>query len=311
MRLFCFFFAVSAVVLTACSTATILDNTQKREDYFIIWAHSDIQPRDNEERKQYETAVKDVSDNIGRIDSAIVAGDIIQGATGSDADGDFQWFLSARVKAPVASWYEISGNHDARFQSSYDKNIKKPLHYAVRYGSLLMIFLSDEDGRTSGTEISDDAFNWWKGLVEKNRSSDIMTITHTNLDGIGFRYALLKYRNIDRSERFLEVLKKEKVDVWLSAHTHSPSKLNVNEILPKNNRYRTLFLNIASIRKDFFFSQVESRFLIFKKGSNVLTIRTRYHDRESFVWRREFDIELSHPFIWDGSAPEFIPYKKP
>jgi Calcineurin-like phosphoesterase len=311
MRSICFFLTVSAVVMTACSTASIIDNKQKREEHFIIWAHSDIQFRNDEEKKQYEAAVNDVAVNIGHVEAAIVGGDIIQGATGSDPDADFQWFLSARSKAPVTYWYEISGNHDARFQSSYDKNIKKPLHYAVRFGSLLMIFLSDEDGRTSGTEISDDAFNWWKDLVEKNRSSSIMTVTHTNLDGIGFKYALLKYRNIDRSERFLEVLKKEKVDMWLSGHTHSPSKLNVNEILPHNNKYHTLFLNVASIRKDFFFSQVESRFLIFKKGSNLLTIRTRYHDRETFVAFREFTIELSHPFVWNGQAPEFIPYRHP
>jgi hypothetical protein len=311
MRSICFFFTAAAVVLTACSTATIIDNKQKREDYFIVWAHSDLQPRDVTERKQYETAVNDVAVNIGPVDAAIVAGDIIQGATGTDPDPDFQWFLAARAKAPVTYWYEISGNHDARFQSSYDKNIKKPLHYAVRFGSLLMIFLSDEDGRTSGTEISDDAFNWWKDLVEKNQSSSIMTITHTNLDNVGFKYEIIRYRNIDRSERFLEVLQKSKVDVWISAHTHSPSKLGVNEILPQNNKYHILFLNVASIRKDFFFSQVESRFLLFRKGSNVLTVRTRYHDRESFQWMREFDIELSHPFVWDGKAPEFIPYKKP
>jgi hypothetical protein len=311
MRSICFFFAAAAVILTACSTASIIDNKQKRDEYFLVWAHSDIQFRNDEEKKQYEAAVQDVAVNIGHVEAAIVGGDIIQGATGTDPDPDFKWFLAARAKAPVTYWYEISGNHDARFQQSYDRFINKPLHYAVRFGSLLMIFLSDEDGRTSGTEISDDAFNWWKDLVEKNSSSSIMTITHTNLDGIGFKFAIMKYRNIDRSERFLEVLKKAKVDVWLSGHTHSPSKLGMNEILPQNNQYHTLFLNIASIRKDFFFSQVESRFLIFKQGSNILTIRTRYHDRETFAGMRDFTIELSRPFVWNGKAPEFIPFKKP
>jgi predicted phosphohydrolase len=275
----------------------------------VLWAHSDIQARNDAEKKQYECAVGDVAKNIGTLDAVILAGDIIQGSPSGDADSDFLWFNSVRSKIVTRGWYEISGNHDARFQETYDRYIKKPLHYSVRMGNLLMIFMSDEDGRTSGTEISDRAFLWWKNLVESNRDKIIMTVTHTNLDHAGFRFAVMPYRNIGGSKRFEEVLEKERVDIWLSAHTHSPSKLNMNEVLPVKSGKKTFFLNVASIRKDFFFSEVESRFLLFKKGSDILTVKTRYHEDEKFIDYRELSIKLSHPFEWDGSDPVMIPFK--
>jgi predicted phosphohydrolase len=302
-----------AIILAFSSCATVplpfAEKPSERGQTVVIWAHSDIQPRDAEEKTQYECAIDDVRRNIGYIDAAIVAGDIVQAASSGDADADFAWFNRVRAAASVGRWYEISGNHDARMQPAYDRAIKKPLHYAEKMGNLLMIFMSDENGQTSGTEISDKAFNWWRDLVECNQDKIIMTVTHTNLDHAGFRFALLPYRNIYGSKRFEDVLKKYRVDVWLSAHTHTPSKLNMNEVLPGTYGNNTLFLNVASIRRDFFFSNVESRMLLFTKGSPTLTVKTRYHDSETYIDMREFSIRLSHPFEWDGSEPEMIPFK--
>ena len=37
-------------------------------EYLIIWAHSDIQPRDLSERKYYESAIADINNNFQKID---------------------------------------------------------------------------------------------------------------------------------------------------------------------------------------------------------------------------------------------------
>ena len=296
--------ALSFLAILLCGCATIpLTYSEKgpRQDTVVIWAHSDIQARDAKERRQYETATDDVAKNIGYVDAAILAGDIVQGGSSGDIDDDYRWFEKTRERAPVARWYEISGNHDSRFPDKYTQYIKKPLHYAVRMGNLLMIFLSDEDGKTSGSEISDRAFEWWKDLVIKNQDKIIMTVTHTNLDNAGFQYAFLPYRNVIGSRRFEAVLEKYRVDIWISAHTHSPSKLGMNEILPGRNGSRTFFLNVASIREDFKISEVESRFLLFTRGSRTLTVKTRYHESHSFVDSRELSITLPVAFEWDGA----------
>ena len=42
------------------------------DDYFIIWAHSDIQPREVSEREYYEKAIDDINRNVPNIKIALV-----------------------------------------------------------------------------------------------------------------------------------------------------------------------------------------------------------------------------------------------
>ncbi|HEY1405654.1 MAG TPA: metallophosphoesterase, partial [Spirochaetota bacterium] len=250
---------------------------------------------------------KDVRENLPPIDIAIVAGDIVQVGSVDRSPEDYEWFLSVRKTVNVGSWFEVAGNHDARNLQNYLKNIGKPLHYAVEVGNILMIFLSDENGETSGTEVSDGAFEWWKNLVIDNQDKIIVTVTHSHLADVGFPYAVVKYRNVVHSERYEDVLRKYRVDLWLCGHTHAPSSLGYNEIISKE--YKTLFINIAAMRKDYSISHVESRLCIFTKDSDQLLVLDRYHDKGIFEPARTINYTLSHPALWNDKLTRMIPYE--
>ena len=45
---------------------------------FIIWSHSDIQPKQEKQLVNFSRVIDDISSNIGDIDIAITAGDIVE-----------------------------------------------------------------------------------------------------------------------------------------------------------------------------------------------------------------------------------------
>jgi len=110
------------------------------------------------------------------------------------------------------------------------------------------------------------------------------------------------------SERFTEVLKKQRVDYWLFGHTHVPSTLK-----GKNRKINSLggthFINIAAIREDYFLSFAESKFFYFTPGSDVLTIKTRNHRKNKFMSSIEIREKMKTAFVYDGSVPEFIEFR--
>lgn len=267
--------------------------------YSRIWAFSDIQPRTEKEREDFENLVSDAQKSFPQIDVGIIAGDIVQRGNNEVSIVDYEWFFKERAKLSVNNWFEIAGNHDARNIKNYKKYTGKNLDYAVLMGNILMIFLSDESGATSGSEVSDPIFAWWKELVISNQDKNIFTITHSHLAKVGFPYAFVKYRNVDRSERFTEVIKKYHVDLWLCGHSHVPSSLGMNEFVSKESG--TLFVNIASVRTDYPFSHPESRLILLKKDSNILVMLTRYHDKQKFMSERTVEYKMNHPFEWDGT----------
>lgn len=276
-------------------------------DDLVIWAFGDIQPRNQKERDMFELAASDVA-SMKNIDGSLCVGDIIQNKTGEDPAEAFDWFYKAYKKTGIKDIYEIAGNHDARNIESYLKATGKPLHYALQYGNLLIILLSDEKN-SSGSDISDGAFLWWKNLVETNRDKNIITMTHSHLGGSGFIYNLVSYRNVQGSERFTEVLAKEKVELWLCGHTHIPSFLGLSkrQISSLND---TVFMNIASIREDYIFSDAESRFITLKKGSDEMTVQIRNHRQKKFKGLLEQTIKLKAKFEYDGKGPVMIVYKE-
>jgi len=276
-------------------------------DDLVIWAFGDIQPRNQRERGFFELAVEDVA-SMKNIDASLCVGDIVQHGTGQSSMTTFDWFYEVYKKTGIKDIYEIAGNHDARNIESYLKATNKPLHYALQYGNLLIILMSDEKD-SSGSDISDGAFLWWKNLIETNRDKNIITMTHSHLGGSGFVYNIISYRNVQGSERFTEVLKKEKVELWLCGHTHIPSffGLSKRQISSLND---TVFMNIASIREDFVFSDAESRFITLKKGSDEMTVQIRNHRQKEFKGILEQTIKLKAKFEYDGKGPVMIVYKE-
>lgn len=274
---------------------------------FVIWAFGDIQPRNEVDRSFFELTAEDVS-LMKNIDAALCVGDIVQNKTGENSAESFKWFYNVYNRTGIKDLFEIAGNHEARDIDSYLKASGKPLHYSVQYGNLLIILLSDEKD-SSGSDISDGAFKWWKNLVETNRDKNIITMTHSHLEGSGFIYNLISYRNVQGSERFTEVLKKEKVELWLCGHTHIPSFLGLSkrQISSLND---TVFMNVASIREDFFFSDAESRFITLKKGSDEMTVQIRNHRQKKFKGLLEQTIKLKVKFEYDGKGPVVTGYKE-
>jgi hypothetical protein len=267
---------------------------------FTIWAHSDIQPENNDDRKYYELALDDVKNNFPPVSMAIVAGDIVQGEKSKNT---FLWYLEVRKKVNIPYWYEIAGNHDARNFANYFHYVRKPLCYAVKQGNVAIIFLSDEVN-SSPTEISDTTFEWWKKLVTENQDKTIITVTHAYLKKSALFGHSFYRSNILKSERFVRVLKQSRVDLWLAGHTSAPD-IGSNKMNVLKELHNIMFLNISSIRSDMGID-VSSRLIIFEQGSDIMTIKTRNHEEKKFPKDRVYRIKLRAPFKNTTSKPEIL-----
>ncbi len=305
MRIFFFHLAVTVVFAVFSSVKISIagtppgNNTVKNRDSYIIWAHSDIQPKNRWERNYYKIAIEDIRKNLPPVDMALLAGDIIQRR--KDAEDDYRWFIKIRRSASIPYWFEIAGNHDARSFAHYFRFIRKPLYYSVYAGNLLIICLSDEVNN-SPTEISEEAFQWWKDEVIKNQNRmNIITVTHAALPESGLLFSGIYRSKILGSKRFTGVLKKYRVDLWLSGHTSSPPGMGYNENFVKelNN---TLFINISGIRKELGMN-VCSRILFFKEKSNEMIIKMRDHNKRKFIKEREIRLKMLFPFRFASRKP--------
>jgi hypothetical protein len=146
--------------------------------------------------------------------------------------------------------------------------------------------MSDET-KSSATDISDETFNWWRGLVANNQDKIIITVTHAPLEGSGIPFSTFSRRQIKDSKRFTDVLKKYRVDIWLSAHIHIPQWFpnDINRIEKYNG---IIFINVAGIRTEALgFKQSESRVITFICGSNKILVRSRNHTEGE--WNKDLD----------------------
>ncbi len=264
---------------------------------FILWALSDIQPKNSSQRWHLEKAIEDINQNFTEVTAAIVAGDIVHHRESKD---DFIWYLSAKSKSKVPHWFEIAGNHDMKDEKDYRKYIGEKLHYSVTVGNILMLFMSDED-RFPAQKISDETFQWWKRKVEKNQDRIIITITHAYLKQSGLFGYPIPSRNITGSERFASVLKKHRVALWICGHTHLPGFIRERYTSPPLYRHTT-FINVAAIRKSMF-NNIESNLIYFFSGKDKARIRRRNHEKGRFVRSLEIEVPLGRTFVWDGSPP--------
>jgi predicted phosphodiesterase len=174
-----------------------------------------------------------------------------------------------------------------------------PLHYSVAIGNIIIIALSDETSSPE-TNISDDAFNFWKELVVNNQDKIIITMTHGYLKQSGLFASFIDSRNIKDSERFSKVLQNYKVDLWICGHTHLPHSLT-GSVKIADDLKGTLFVNVSAIRGSKFTSP-ESYLFFLKKDSDELIIKSRDHDQKKFNMD-DIILKLSHRFRWDNSPP--------
>jgi predicted phosphodiesterase len=258
---------------------------------------SDIQPKTLSGRRVFEQVVSDSVEAVPNIDVAVIAGDMLQARSQAEA---FEWFFSARKQSPVRNWYEIAGNHDVRSGSVYRKYVSKPAYYGVRVGNILLLMLSDES-TDSRTDISSEAFAWWRDMVKNNQENIIITVTHAQLRHSGLFGSFVPSRIIFDSERFESVLQEEKVAIWASGHSHLPHGMWGTFSIEKKLG-GTCFVNVSAIRKDGFMDS-QSRFLIFEEGSDIVWIRSRNHTKRCFDSGLDIPLKLNRPFLWDGSRP--------
>lgn len=273
------------------------DYQDNPEGYLTVWALSDIQPKNAAQRRQFESSVDDTNGLSHAPHMAIVAGDI---AHHRQSGPDFRWYIDTKKKSRIPHWFEIAGNHDMKDELNYRKLISSRLHYSVTVGNALFLFMSDED-RFPAQKISDSTFLWWKDKVEKNQDKIIVTVTHAYLRESRLIGSFIESRNIAGSERFAEVLRKYRVDLWICGHTHIPSVIKGKWNIPAEFK-NTLFMNVSSIRDDLFIGS-ESAFLILGKGTDRALIRYRNHTSGKFILTMELWHSLSRNFEWDGSPP--------
>ncbi len=259
-----------------------------------IWFLSDIQPRNDKERKDFERAVTDVNKNVKDIDIAVVAGDIVNTTT----EESFDWYIDTKNKSYINKWYEIAGNHDLKPDEGvlYKKKLNNQLYYTVSKNNLLMIFMSDEK-RSSASDISDETFNWWKELVINNQDKIIFVITHAPLKGSGITFSSFNRRNIIESNRFTKILNSNRVDLWLSGHLHIPHSIVSN--FTSNKKFKnTKFLNISSIRRELMgFKDSESFIIILNCGSSMVEIKSRNHTRSSYNKNQVYNYKLNKKYL--------------
>ena len=182
----------------------------------------------------------------------------------------------------------------------YKKYIKKPLYYSVHIGNIIFLFLSDEVD-CKQTVISDKAFKWWKEKVIRNQKCIIITITHGLLKESNLMGTSLSKLIIKNSNRFVDILTKYRVDIWICGHSHIPYYLPDKIVLSKELN-GTLFIDVSAIRKDIF-SNIESRIFIFKINSRFVLIKSRNHEKQLYYDDMDFFHQLTHKFIWDHSSP--------
>lgn len=160
--------------------------------------------------------------------------------------------------------------------------------------------MSDET-KSAETNISDNAFNWWKRMVIENQDSIIITVTHGYLEHSGLLGSFIDSRNIKNSNRFADVLSRYRVDIWLCGHTHLPHNIT-GRVKFNKDLNGTLFINISAIRDDQFMN-IESIILFFKKNSNQILIRSRDHKKGLYNTDLDIAFRAGNVFQWDGSRP--------
>ncbi|MCP4137180.1 MAG: hypothetical protein GY754_39795 [bacterium] len=289
------FFILLVLSIAGCGgkNKVIRELTTPGNESFVIWAHSDIQPRRVSERVDFENAVNDIINAVPKIDLALVAGDIVNNANEPHI---YTWYFKTRARAGIPYSYEIAGNHDAGDMRVYRRMVRRELHYAVTLGNLFIIMMSDET-RSNATNISDAVFRWWKENVVQNQDKIIITVTHAPMLGSGLASKKYPDTMILKSERFAAVLKNYKVDIWFSGHQHSPQSepgtVNVVEELGG-----TLFINMSSIRRELSRVPAESRVLYLKQGSPWILVRSRQHDKRKFNTGVDRLHRLRYAFKW-------------
>jgi hypothetical protein len=293
------------VLLAGCAGLPAGTHPEVRSEFakgqtFVLWMLSDIQPANVSERRFFEQAVADVNEGVAQVEMGVIAGDLLASRSQDEA---FAWFLATRNRSKVRHWYEIAGNHDVRSGPVFRKYFPRPPYYGVRFGNILLLLLSDETP-SSKTEISEEAFSWWRDMVLRHQEQIIITVTHGQLQNSGLLGSAFESRRIKGSDRFERVLQESHVAVWASGHVHLPQALP-GTVSIREELGGTCFVNVSAIDTGLLLDS-QSRFLVFKEGSDTLLIRSRNHSRGLFDEGLDVTLHLDKPYAPSNDEPSVI-----
>jgi hypothetical protein len=248
-------------------------------------------------------------------------------------------------------WIDPTGEHT---EFSKVDATKRPFpidgtweRYSFRAGNLLFLMMSDINeptqkvgrgtlGGNPGGVVSGETFDWWKRMVEENRSSIIITAHHYMLkdttvasgewegmqrdengawktgyhgyfpqgtpQGASFLYWVNSKPDSGAFETVLEAIP-TRVDLWLGAHTHTDPDDNYGGKSHIERRWGTTFINVAGLTRYHTRPQYtipRSWLLTFTDRSDELTARCYLHGNEFAAqgWYAPVErvIKLSRPF---------------
>jgi len=295
----CAYICVLLLLVSCGNSISVLQNSSAPND-LVIWAHSDIQPRNATQKVQYERAFSDIRKNVPSVTDAIVAGDLVW--RDNLPEDYYGWMRKLREDSGIPRWYEIAGNHDLNDRDAYIQFTSWPMHYAVTYGNTVFIFMSDEI-RSAVTDISHEAYTWWRDLVTRMQDHNIIVVTHAALKQSKLAGTINSTMTIEGSDRFYQVLQNQHVDIWLSAHTHLPNILRGK--WHRGHDVPTLFVDISGIEETSF-SPIESWIIQFQNGKKSVVLYPRNHRRQINYRTQILIHQLHYPFQWDGKSPEMI-----
>ncbi len=295
-------FLLSFILLFITIPIFYIHPEEKSKHPFIIWSHSDIQPKTNEHLNNFSTAVDDIAANVGYIDIAITAGDIVERSNSANL---YKKYLETRKKINAGGWFEIAGNHECKDITTYKNIINSNLYYSVKAGNILILMMSNSE-RGQRTVIPDKVFQWWRKQVIENQDKIIITVTHGSLKNSGLIQSKLgiKRQFIKKSSLFEKVLKNYRVDVWISGHSHFPGYLPYT-ILKNDEMGGTIFIDDGAIREDFM-AGIESRLIYLYPWSDRIVIKHRNHAAGKFNSSLEKEYKLSKKFIFNAGDKIYI-----
>jgi hypothetical protein len=225
--------------------------------------------------------------------------------------------------------------------------------YSFRAGNLLFLMMSDVNeptqkvgrGKLGGNPagvVSGETFRWWKGMVEQNPDSIIVSahhyvlknttvasgewegMTRTNQggwtagyhgyyqegtpQGASYLYWVDSKPDAGVFEKFLDDMP-GRVDLWLGGHTHTAVEDTYGGKSHVETRYGTTFMNVAALTKFHTSSGTgmpRSWLLTFTEGSDMATARCFLHGNEFAPqgWYPKLDrtIKLKQPFSMPGAS---------
>jgi hypothetical protein len=230
-----------------------------------------------------------------------------------------QWWFRTWID-PAGEHPEASGVHPERRLFPVDGNWER---YSFRVGNMLFLMMGDRNdvgppvgrgakGGYPAGAVTRDTFDWWRGMVEANPDSIIVTAHHHMLcettvasgpgegvaggyhgrfedgapDGAAYLYWIIEPDgSATPDERAFETYLEENpgaIDLWLGGHTHTRPDDTTGGRSHVERKWDVTFVNVAALTRYHGAgnSMPMSRLFTFEDGSDEVRIQLYLHTDE-------------------------------